>query len=432
MVHQHFKLIRAFTVAENIHLGWSETPRRIYPKALRERTKALGEKFNLEISPDLRIDQLSPGEQQRVEILRVLSRQARVLILDEPTAVLTPSEVRHLFEALQNFAASGNSVIFISHKLDEVLEISDRITVFRAGRKVATKPAADVTSSMLANLMVGSEIRMPQRPLGVRSLRDDVALELVDVSTFPQEGHQALNEISLKLYGGEIVGVAGVAGNGQRELAEVLAGLRPISKGQLRIAGKVATKADPAAFARAGIGHIAEDRLLSALIPSMSVAENAVLREYVRPPISSGPFLFPSAAASVAREIVKDADVFVPNIRMPVQKLSGGNQQRLVARREMRIAWRALIAVYPTRGLDVGAVNVMLRYLIAMRSAGKSVLMISEELEELLSIADRLVVLFKGRILGEFAADEVDPQRVGLLMGGKADQPLAWTPERAS
>jgi general nucleoside transport system ATP-binding protein len=422
MVHQHFKLIRAFTVAENIHLGWNETPPRISAKVLRARTRALADKFNLDVSPDARVEQLSAGEQQRVEILRVLSRRARVLILDEPTAVLTPAEARHLFRALRNFAASGNSVVFISHKLDEVLEISDRITVLRAGRKIATKLAADCTSAMLATLMVGSEIAMPEKPLTVGSRHAKVALELANVCCFAEKGSSALRGISLKLHEGEILGVAGVAGNGQRELSEVLTGIRPISKGQLRIAGRPVTSADPAAFAAAGIGHIPEDRLRTALVPSMSVADNAVMREYVRSPISRGPLLFPSAAARLAREIIKDADVVVANERMPVRKLSGGNQQRLVARREMRIATRALIAAYPTRGLDVGAVNVVLRYLIAMRNAGVAVLVISEELEEVLSIADRLVVLFKGGIVGAFAAGEVNLQRIGLMMGGKNDQ----------
>jgi general nucleoside transport system ATP-binding protein len=247
-------------------------------------------------------------------------------------------------------------------------------------------------------------------------------LELANVCCFAEKGSSALRGISLKLHEGEILGVAGVAGNGQRELSEVLTGIRPISKGQLRIAGRPVTSADPAAFAAAGIGHIPEDRLRTALVPSMSVADNAVMREYVRSPISRGPLLFPSAAARLAREIIKDADVVVANERMPVRKLSGGNQQRLVARREMRIATRALIAAYPTRGLDVGAVNVVLRYLIAMRNAGVAVLVISEELEEVLSIADRLVVLFKGGIVGAFAAGEVNLQRIGLMMGGKNDQ----------
>ena len=432
MVHQHFKLIKAFTVAENIHLGWSETPRRVSAGALRERTRALAEKFSLEVSPDARVEQLSAGEQQRVEILRVLSRGARVLILDEPTAVLTPAEARRLFKALHNFTASGHSVIFISHKLDEVLEISDRITVLRAGRKVATRSAADCDSSMLATLMVGNEIKMPEKPLGIRPQQPKAVVELVEVSTLPDQGGQALRDVSLRMHEGEIVGVAGVAGNGQRELSEALTGIRSISKGQLRIAGRTVTNAQPAAFAAAGIGHIPEDRLRSALIPSMSVADNAVMREYVRPPISRGPILFPAAAAQVARRIVEDAGVFVPNMRMPVRKLSGGNQQRLVAGREMRIATRALIAAYPTRGLDVGAINSMLRYLIAMRNAGVAVLLISEELEEVLSIADRVVVLFKGRIMGEFTAGQIDLQRIGLLMGGKEDQSPTPTPERLS
>jgi ABC-type uncharacterized transport system ATPase subunit len=432
MVHQHFKLIAAFTVAENIHLGWSETPRRISANVLRARTRVLAQKFYLDVSPDVRVDQLSVGEQQRVEILRVLSRQARVLILDEPTAVLTPAEARHLFEALRNFAAAGNSVIFISHKLDEVLDISDRITVLRAGRKVATKMAADCNSSTLATLMVGNEIKMPERPLSVRPQQPKVALELADVSTYAEQGGQPLRDVSLKLHEGEILGVAGVAGNGQRELSEVLTGIRSISTGQLRISGKSVTKADPAAFAGLGIGHIPEDRLRSALVPSMSVADNAVMREYMRPPISFGPFLFPSAAARVALEIVKGADVFVPNLGMPVRKLSGGNQQRLVATREMRIATRALVAAYPTRGLDVGAVNNMLTYLLAMRNAGVAVMLISEELEEVLSIADRVVVFFKGRTMGEFTAGRVDLPRIGLLMGGKSDHSPAATREMRS
>ena len=422
MVHQHFKLIRAFTVAENIHLGWGETPRRISAKVLRERTRELAARFNLDVSPGARIDQLSAGEQQRVEILRVLSRKARVLILDEPTAVLTPAETRHLFGALRNFVASSNSVIFISHKLGEVLEISDRITVLRAGRKVATKSSADCTASMLATLMVGNEIKTPERTPGRRTQQAKVALELADVCTSAEQGTQSLRDVSLRLHEGEILGVAGVAGNGQRELSEVLTGVRSICKGQLRIAGKTVTNSDPAAFTAAGIGHIPEDRLRSALVPSSSVTDNAVLRDYLRPPISRGPILFPSVAASVARDIVKDANVLVSNLRMSVRKLSGGNQQRLVAQREMRIATRALIAAYPTRGLDVGAVSVVLRYLIAMRNAGVAVLIISEELEEVLSIADRIIVLFKGTIVGEFATGKVDLQQIGLLMGGKVDQ----------
>jgi general nucleoside transport system ATP-binding protein len=420
MVHQHFKLIKAFTVAENIHLGWSETPRLVSAAVLEQRTRELAAKFNLEIRPEARVQDISAGEQQRVEILRVLTRGARILILDEPTAVLTPREAGELFKALRSFTASGYSVIFISHKLDEVLEISDRITVLRAGRKIATLPAAECDHAQLATLMVGREIVMPQaRTEGTRREIGNIVLQLAGVSALDERGVQALTQIDLDLHAGEIVGVAGVAGNGQRELTEVLTGIRPVTEGKVRIRGKVMGGASPAEFLAAGIGHIPEDRLRSGLAPSMAVADNAVLREYMRPPIARGPLFLPGAAAALAKQIVTDAEVLVPNMRMPVRNLSGGNQQRLVARREMRVATKALVAAYPTRGLDVGAINTMLHYLIEMRDAGVGVLLISEELEELLNIADRVVVLFKGRIMGGFDAVEADLERIGLLMGGK-------------
>jgi ABC-type uncharacterized transport system ATPase subunit len=423
MVHQHFKLIKAFTIAENIHLGWSETPRRVSADALQARTRALADKFNLQVSPEARVEDISAGEQQRVEILRILARGARVLVLDEPTAVLTPLEVTQLFNALREFTTHGYSVIFISHKLDEVLEISDRVTVLRAGRKVATRLAAECDSSLLATLMGGREIVMPAPRPKVARQREQTVLELAGVSAMDDRGVQVLTDVDLTLHQKEIVGVAGVAGNAQRELAEVMTGNRPVIRGQVRVAGRVFARADPAAFAAAGIGHIPEDRLRNGLAPSMSVADNAVMREYMRPPVSCGPIFLPAAARALGRRIVADADVLVPNMRMPARNLSGGNQQRLVARREMRIATLALIAAYPTRGLDIGAINTMLRYLLEMRDAGVAVLLISEELEELLKIADRVIVLFKGHVVGEFPAGQADPERIGLLMGGKADEP---------
>lgn len=424
MVHQHFKLIRAFTVAENLHLGWAETPWRVSARVLEERTRALGEKFGLHVRPEARVEDLSAGEQQRVEILRVLARNARILILDEPTAVLTPIEAAQLFRALRDFTASGYSVIFISHKLDEVLAVSDRITVLRAGRKVATLDSGACTPPMLANLMVGRDITLPEsHGGGVREQR--IVLQLAGVTALDDRGVQALTEIDLALHAGEILGVAGVAGNGQRELSEVLTGIRGVIEGQVRIEGRVISHPDPADFVASGIGHIPDDRLLRALAPTMSVADNAVLREYNTPPQSVGPFFRPGPAAALAKRIVADAAVLVPNMAMPVRNLSGGNQQRLVARREMRIATRALVAAYPTRGLDVGAIDTMLRYLIEMRDAGVGVLLISEDLKEVLSIADRVVVLFKGRIMGGFAAGEADMEQIGLLMGGKTEAPAA-------
>jgi general nucleoside transport system ATP-binding protein len=420
MVHQHFKLIRAFTVAENIHLGWRETPRRVTAGVLEARTRALAARFNLAVRPEARVEDISAGEQQRVEILRVLARGARVLILDEPTAVLTPREAGELFKALRAFTASGSSVIFISHKLDEVVEISDRITVLRGGRKVATLPASECDHTSLARLMVGRDLVRPQvRPAGTRREVGNIVLELAGVSALDDRGVKALTEVDLEVHAAEIVGVAGVAGNGQRELTEVLTGIRRVTEGKVRIKGKVVGRASPAAFRAAGIGHIPEDRLRSGLAPALAVAENAVLREYTAPPVARGPFFNPRAALALAKRIAADAQVLVPNMRMPVRNLSGGNQQRLVARREMRVAGTALVAAYPTRGLDVGAIDTMLRYLIELRDSGAGVLLVSEELEELLDIADRIVVLFQGRIIGGFAAVEADLERIGLLMGGK-------------
>jgi general nucleoside transport system ATP-binding protein len=419
MVHQHFKLVRAFTAAENIHLGWQETPRLVSAALLEARTRELAARFNLDVRPEAVIADISAGEQQRVEILRVLTRGARVLVLDEPTAVLTPRESAALFKALRAFTAQGYSVIFISHKLDEVIEICDRITVLRSGKWVATLPAAECNPNQLATLMVGREIAMPEASHDGKRARGPIVLQLAGVSALDERGVQALTDVDLAIHAGEIVGIAGVAGNGQRELTEVLTGIRPVIEGQVRVSGTVMPDALPGVFLAAGIGHVPEDRLRSGLAPGMAVADNAVMREYMRPPLARGPIFGPRAALALAKQIVNTAEVLVPSLRMPVRNLSGGNQQRLVARREMRVATRALVAAYPTRGLDVGAINTMLRYLLDMRDEGVGVLLISEELEDLLHIADRILVLFKGRIIGGFDAAEADLEQIGLLMGGR-------------
>ncbi|KQV12313.1 heme ABC transporter ATP-binding protein [Rhizobium sp. Root1203] len=422
MVHQHFKLVQAFTVAENIHLGWSQTPRRASAQVLEQRTRALAQKFNLKTNPGARISDLSTGEQQRVEILRVLARQARVLILDEPTAVLTPAEARDLFKALREFVAAGNAVIFISHKLDEVLEISDRISILRGGRKIATENTADCHPRMLAKLMVGRDIvlaDMRQRPAGAAPMSAMPVLSLENVSAIGDDGNEALHGISLDVRAGEIVGVAGVAGNGQRELSQVLTGIRPVSTGRILIAGSPVEKSNAATFADAGIGHIPEDRLHSGLAPALSITVNAVMREYKKKPVSSGGTYRPGAAAALAREIASAAEVAIPDFSMPIRNLSGGNQQRLVARREMRIADKVLIAAYPSRGLDVGAINTMLRYIVELRDAGAGIILISEELEELLNLSDRIAVLYEGKIMGIVDNEKTDIDEIGLLMGGR-------------
>ena len=422
MVHQHFKLVQAFTVAENIHLGWHETPRRASADVLQARTAALAERFDLAVNPRARVRDLSAGEQQRVEVLRVLARKARILILDEPTAVLTPGEAQALFAALRRFRAAGNAVVFISHKLDEVLDISDRITVLRGGRVVATHQAAECTARQLAQLMVGREIVIGDfraRGPGASSIAAEPVLSLRGVSIADSRGVATLKGIDLDLYPGEILGIAGVAGNGQRPLSEVLTGVLQPSQGTVSLGGQALSAANAASFVDLGIGHIPEDRLRSGLAPALSVSDNAVLREYKTPPLTDHAVFRPARARALARIIAQAADVAVPDFAMPVRNLSGGNQQRLVARREMRVASRVLVAAYPSRGLDVGAINTMLRYLVELRDSGVAVLLVSEELEELLNLSDRIAILYEGRIMGVLDTDHADIDTIGLLMGGR-------------
>jgi simple sugar transport system ATP-binding protein len=427
MVHQHFKLVRSFTVAENVHLGWERTPGLIRGRDLAVRTRELADRFGLGVRPDARIDELSTGEQQRVEILRVLARRARVLIMDEPTAVLTPGEARDLFKTLDAFVARGNAVILISHKLDEVLEHADRITVLRAGRKIATQRASDCAAKMLARMMVGHELPLgPTRarsaaaaPTTVGQLTATPVLELRDVVVSDALGFTRLDHLSLELHGGEILGIAGVAGNGQRELSQVVTGMRQVSSGEILLGGANFSRRGAREFADFGVGHIPEDRLHSGLAPALSVTDNALLREYRRPPVSRAGGYRPRRALALAREMATAAAVRVEDFAMPVGNLSGGNQQRLVARREMRIATRVLIAAYPARGLDVGAIDSMMRYLVELRDAGVGVMLISEELEELLIVADRIAVLCRGALMGTFDPRSASLEEIGLAMAGQ-------------
>jgi len=422
MVHQHFKLVKAFTVAENIHLGWSETPARLSAAVLEARTSKLAETLGLAVRPAARVDELSTGEQQRVEILRVLARKARVLILDEPTAVLTPAEAQELFKALREFVARGNAVVFISHKLDEVLEISDRVTVLRGGKKVTTRETQGCTEASLAELMVGREIVLNDlrgRAAGAQGVSATPVLRLERVTVVDALGRKALDDVSLDVRGGEILGIAGVAGNGQKPLSQALTGLLRPKAGRVWIGERDFSAAEPADFAAEGIGHIPEDRLASGLAPTLSITDNAVLREYFRPPVALSGLFRPGAAKALARVIAAAASVIVPDFAMPARNLSGGNQQRLVARREMRIASKVLIAAYPSRGLDVGAINTMMNYFVELRDAGVGVVLISEELEELMNLSDRIAVMFQGEIMGVVDTASARLEDIGLMMGGQ-------------
>lgn len=422
MVHQHFKLVKAFTVAENIHLGWDATPARISRKALEERTMHLADTLGLAVKPGAIVADLSTGEQQRVEILRVLARDAKVLILDEPTAVLTPLEARDLFAALRAFVARGNAVIFISHKLDEVMEISNRVSILRAGRKIATEWTSDCSETSLAQLMVGREIVLNDMRGDGGARKIGAPMVTLEGVTLKSEYGTVLKNVSLSVRAGEILGIAGVAGNGQRELTYVLSGLVAPSKGTVTLDGEDIGRAGARVFAQKGVGHIPEDRLYAGMAPTLSITDNAVLREYALPPLSNGPWYAPRRALALAREIVRIAGVMVPDFAMPARNLSGGNQQRLVARREMRIADKVLIAAYPSRGLDVGAINTMMRYFVEMRDSGVAVVLISEELEEVLNLADRIAVMFHGEIMGVVPAQGADIEQIGLMMGGQRQQ----------
>jgi len=327
-----------------------------------------------------------------------------------------------LFRALRDFVSRGNAVIFISHKLDEVLEISDRISVLRGGRKVATEETRNCNQKMLAKLMVGHEIVLNDlrgRSEGAAPVSPDPVMSLHDVSAYDDLGNIALNRVSLDIHAGEILGVAGVAGNGQKELSQVLTGMRAAASGSIVVGGKEFSGAGAGEFADFGVGHIPEDRLASGLAPALDVTDNAVIREYDRPPVSLGRWFRPGAATALARSIAEAAAVAVPDYTMPVRNLSGGNQQRLVARREMRIANRVLIAAYPSRGLDVGAINTMMRYFVELRDAGVGVILISEELEELLNLSDRIAVMFHGEIMGIVETALTDIEAIGMLMGGQ-------------
>lgn len=416
MVHQHFRLVEKMTAAENIHLGWNGTPWRVSAPALAKRAEEICSEFGLYVDPHAKIWQLSTGEQQCVEILRVLARGARVLILDEPTSVLTPNEAAELFRVMRSLTANRRTVVFISHKLDEVLEVSDRVTVLRAGRKVATCLTSECDQRTLARLMIGQDVVF--RRHRKERLQGKKILELHNAHAINDRGLPALVDVNVTLREGEILGVAGVAGNGQRELAEVLTGLRSLQKGAVILDGVDLTRASPISFASAGVGHIPEDRIGMGLVPSASVTHNAILREYREPPICRGFRLDNQEATRFAGVLVEEADVRVPNVRVPVRHLSGGNQQRLLARREGRIASRLLIAVHPTRGLDVAATEEVRRILMGHRNGGSGVLLISEDLDEVLIMSDRIVVMCEGRMVGEFDGANANREEIGLLMGG--------------
>ncbi len=420
MVHQHFRLIQPMTVAENLHLGWRDTPSLVSRRTLNERAERLGAEFGIRVDPEAEIWQLSVGEQQRVEILRTLARGARVLILDEPTAVLTAQEARELFAVMRALVAGGRSVVFISHKLNEVLEVSDRITVLREGRRVVTRETEGATPRELARLMTGED--MDFRVEGRGRATERPILQVLEVTAKGSRGLIALHDVTLTVCAGEIVGIAGVSGNGQTELAQVVTGLLRSESGRILIDGVDLTNAPPRRFAEAGVGHIPEDRVGVGLVRSAPVRDNAVLRHYRRPELSRKVALRRGSIAEFATRLVASARVQTRSIASPAGHLSGGNQQRLIAGREAMLADRVFVAAHPTRGLDVHSTEDVRTSLLERRDSEGAVLLISDDLDEVLLMSDRIAVMYEGRIVGEFDRQDADRERIGLLMGGHVER----------
>ncbi len=419
MVHQELMLAEALTVAENVALGWREagwlTRWKAIGRAIEQRSRELG----LEVDPRAFVWQLSIGERQRVEILRALLRGARILLLDEPTAVLGPRETDELFRSVGRLVAEGRSVVLISHKLDEVTHVADRFTVMRGGKAVASGlPMKGTTREQLAELMVGRSVSPPARGTA-RDLRaGKVVLALRSVTALGDKGTRALNGVTLEVHEGELVGVAGVAGNGQRELAEVLSGMRPIEAGRILIESRELQNKDPAAFLAAGLAYVPEDRRREGAVTELSVKENLALKAYRRAPIARTWGMDRSAMAEHANRLASEFGIRLASIEQPAGHLSGGNLQRLILARELSGPIRVLLAAQPTRGLDVGATHAVHALLLGQREAGIATLIISEDLSELMTLSDRLVVLFRGRIAGTFAREEFDREAIGRCMAG--------------
>ncbi|MGH2452194.1 MAG: ABC transporter ATP-binding protein [bacterium] len=418
MVPQHFLLVRRHTVAENVALGLPGAGALFPARQVAPRITALAERYGLVVDPQAHVWELSVSEQQRVEILKALLRGAQILVLDEPTSVLTPQEARGLFAVLRRMKEEGHAVIFITHKLDEVMEVADRVTVLRRGQVVDTVPIAQAEVRSLARMMVGRDIGLRRTKTG--SPGEAEALAADGLWARGDRGRDALQGVSFIVRRGEILGIAGVAGNGQRELVEVATGLRPASAGRVRVLGRDVTNRSARAVHEAGVAHIPEERVRMGIVPGMSVGENLVLNRYRYPPFSRGPFLDAPAVTRFAERMIAEYEIATPGPHAQARHLSGGNIQRLILARELSGAPGLIVAAHPTFGLDVSATEQIQTLLLQRRAEGAGVLLVSEDLEEVLTLSDRIAVLFEGRIVGTVEAAEADREQIGLMMAGRA------------
>jgi simple sugar transport system ATP-binding protein len=422
MIHQHFMLVPSHSVAENMVLGLNRPRFFLNLSSVEEQVAALGEQYGMRVNPRARIWELSVGEQQRVEVLKMLFRGAKVLIMDEPTAVLTPQEVDILFHTLRDMTGRGHTIVFISHKLDEVTAIADRVTVLRRGKVTAAGVSAKgMTKAQLARLMVGREVlflvdKKKSQPGGT-------VLSVENLNADNDRGLPALRGVSLRVRAGEILGIAGVAGNGQRELAEALTGLRRPTSGKIMFGDLPLDHHTNWLEISQQLAHIPEDRAAFGSVPALGVAENLILKRFNRPPISKGWSINAAAVRQNGVRLVEQYNISTPTVDTPVRMLSGGNLQKVILARETSGHPKLMVAVHPTRGLDVGAIEDIHRLLIELRDQGTAILLISEELDELFSLGDRIAVIYEGRIVGEMPPDRANLNAIGLMMAGtKAEQ----------
>ena len=416
MIHQHFMLVPTLTVAENVALGLKSTREPVLDlEKVARKINELSQVYGLKVDPEAYIWQLSVGEQQRVEIIKALYRGASLIILDEPTAVLTPQEVNDLFATLKRMVNEGHGLIFISHKLHEVTAISDRVTVLRDGRIIGTRPTREVTRNELVKMMVGREVKqLAPQPLKAGPVR----LAIQGLRAMGDRGTEALRGIDLEIHSGEIMGLAGVSGNGQRELAECLAGLRKTTSGAVLLDGQDVTHLSLRKRVDSGLAYIPEERMRDGAIREFSVQENVFLHDHASPRFSRGIFLDFARMAAFARELVDNFNVKTPGLDTPIKNLSGGNIQKLILARELSRQPKVLIAAQPTRGVDIGATEYIHQRLLQQREEGTAILLISEDLDEIRILSDRVAVIYEGRIIGVVERDQATVEQIGLMMAG--------------
>ena len=418
MVHQHFMLIPVFTVAENVVLGNEPTGAlgKLDLDAARKLVKEISDRFGFDIDPDAKIQDLPVGAQQRVEIIKSLARNAKILVLDEPTAVLTPQETDELMQIMRDLAKSGTSIIFITHKLREVQQVADRITVIRLGKVVAS-PSPKASASELASLMVGREVDLNVKRKPPKLGAETLVIE--NLTVLDDRSHQMVDGVSFSVHDGEVLAIAGVQGNGQTELAEAILGLRKIHSGSIRVAGKDLTKSTVREVLEAGLGYIPEDRKKDGLVGDFTIAENLMLDGSYGAPFANGVQIDFENRDRIANELIAEFDIRTPSAETFAKQLSGGNQQKVVVARELSRELKVLVASQPTRGVDVGSIEFIHEQIIAARDAGKSVLIISTELDEVLALADRIAVMYRGRIVGIVDA-KATREKLGKMMAGIA------------